>query len=136
MGIDMAQIKAAQRMKEAAATKKAEREAAAEQVRQKQAWPSIDCQACKSTASMKPASIPRFGDFIRFIGYLIAAPAVLGAVFCFYIVVNGGFGFAAGGFFLFFIGGLSLVSGLIGYLLLMQKKVLLCSRCGHTLDRA
>jgi len=35
-----------------------------------------------------------------------------------------------------FIGSVSLVGGLIGWLLLMKKKVFKCSNCGFILDRA
>ena len=39
---------------------------------------SIDCGACKSVGSMTPSSVPRFGGFIRIIGWIIAAPSVVG----------------------------------------------------------
>jgi hypothetical protein len=100
----------------------------------------IDCHACKLIDGMKPTSIPRFGQFIRLIGFVLATPSALGMA----IAVIGGVG-------IFFVGGgnesvgfiaaivvfcFSLVGGLVGWLLLMKKKVFRCIQCGFIMDRS
>ena len=118
--------------------------------------PIIDCSACKTAASMSPTEVPRFGEFIRFLGYLIVTPSVLG--FAFSILVVFGVGkansdlagrFAEPGFHAgvaigstigvlgaLFFGAVSLVGGLVGYLLLTKRKVFRCRVCGFILERA
>ncbi len=117
--------------------------------------PKLDCAACKAEGTMIAAKIPRFSGFIRFIGILIAIPSVLGVLFAILILFSTGsatnevmstaqsdaetagaaigatigFGFSA------FIGFSSLVGGLIGWLLLMKKKVFKCIRCSYIIDR-
>jgi len=104
---------------------------------------------------MAATAIPRFSGFIRFIGGIIVFPSILGLVVAVLILIatistagsvgagaktdaeaagaaigaSIGFGFAV------FVGAVSLVAGLVGWLLLMKRKVLKCERCGFVLDR-
>jgi len=117
---------------------------------------ALDCGACKSEKTMVATSIPRFSGFIRFIGFLIATPSVIGVLFALTMFLSTsnttneilsaaqsnaetsgvaiaatiGYGFSAA------IAFSSLVGGLVGWLLLMKKKVFRCTRCGYILDRA
>jgi len=103
----------------------------------------IDCQACKLEEGMEKAKVAKFPLFIQFIGGLIAVPSFLGMAFSGLIIVravaspgleSGAFGVGLSvGVALF---GMSAVGGLIGWLLVMRKKVFKCSRCGFVLDRA
>jgi len=116
----------------------------------------LDCSACKNEKTMEATEIPKFSVFIRFIGFLITLPSVLGILFALLMFFSTGkatsevmsasqssasatgaaigatigFGLSA------FIGFSSLVGGLIGWLLLMKKKVFKCIRCGYIIDRA
>lgn len=100
---------------------------------------SIDCTACKLTGGMEKRNVARFPFFIRMIGAFIAIPSALGMVAAIMAIAtphrtpeSSAFGvIIGGGFFIF-----SAVGGLIGWLLLMRKKALVCRRCGFLLDRA
>lgn len=114
----------------------------------------IDCSTCRTPGSMIATKIPRFNGVVRVIGFFIVIPSVIGVgiaalsfVFFMSAVLTSstpqsdgeaaGQGIAAvigGGFFLF-IGIVSLIGGLIGWLLIMTKKVFKCGRCGFVLDR-
>lgn len=115
----------------------------------------LDCSACRSSKSMPATTIPRFTPILRVIGGIIVVPSFLGLAFAGLILIStlmatgnvasaatdaGAAGAAIGlgiGFGLaVFIGAISLVSGLVGWLLLMTRKVFKCSRCGFVLDRA
>ncbi len=115
----------------------------------------IDCAACKSSESMKKTKIPRFTGLLRFIGFLIALPSAAGVGFALLVFFSTimatnevmptastdaeaagaaigatiGIGFAA------FIGFSSLIGGLVGWILLMKKKVFKCVNCGYVMDR-
>ncbi len=75
------------------------------------------------------------------IGWILCIPSVLGVAFAVLIALGSllsestlettiGLGVAV------FFGILSLVAGLIGYLLIMKKKVFRCTYCGYIIDRA
>jgi nitrate reductase gamma subunit len=113
----------------------------------------LDCNACKSSRSMKPTKVSRFNTILRLIGYIIVVPSLLGVlgsfVTCFMTnqvvaealqsnVNNAGAAIGAGLTYgiLFFIGVGWLVAGTIGYLLLLKRSVFRCVRCGFILDRA
>jgi len=105
MGIDIAQARAEQaekRRKEEAKVieeaEKIEKVRAGEQDRERIAainseipvgkkqpnsLPTIDCGACKKDGAMFATEVPRFGGFIRFLGYLIVTPSVIGFAFSF-----------------------------------------------------
>jgi hypothetical protein len=115
----------------------------------------LDCSACKTNKSMTATKIPKFSGFIRFIGFIIVIPSILGVLFALVLLFSTGVatnevmttaqtdGAAAGaaigatiGFgFAIFLGFSSLVGGLIGWLLLMKKKVFKCIKCGFIMDR-
>jgi len=102
--------------------------------------PVLDCRACKNEKTMIATSIDRFGGFIRLIGYLIATPSILGFLFSvlmFWSTLNGSpIGSTAGMVTALVFAGISLIGGLVGYLLLTKKKVFRCKICGCILDRA
>lgn len=105
---------------------------------------------------MKPDKIGKFGTFIRFIGYLIVIPSILGVLFAVLLFFAGGsatstamntatseaekagaaIGSMIGFGFSMVVFCSSLVGGLIGWILLIKKKVFRCIRCGFILDRA
>lgn len=105
---------------------------------------------------MSATKVPRFGGFIRFIGYLIVTPSVLGLAFSLLMFFSVGkvnsdlarriaepdvqagvaIGSTLGVLGGLMLAGASLVGGLVGYLLLTKKKVFLCRVCGFILDRA
>ncbi len=117
---------------------------------------SLDCSACKTTRSMKATSIARFNAILRLIGVVIVLPSLLGMFLscqaCVGVseVVNSqltadastgaalgttiGAGIGYG--FSLVLGAASLVGGLVGWILLMKRKVYRCARCGFILDRA
>ena len=113
----------------------------------------LDCNACKSKNSMKATKIPKFNTILRIIGFIIVIPSVLGvflAILMFISTTTGILGsmsatqsntgaaiFSTIGFSVsFFFGCSSLVGGIIGWVLLMKKKVYKCFNCGFILDRA
>lgn len=116
----------------------------------------LDCSACKNDRTMEPTKVHRFGGFIRLIGYIIVLPSVLGVVLAVILFIGGTSatsdvintatsdaekaGAAIGGAMTFgfaiFLGGASLVGGLVGYLLLISKKVWRCITCGYIIERA
>jgi hypothetical protein len=102
----------------------------------------LDCSACKSSQTMEATVVPRFAQFIRLLGYIIVAPSVLGvtvAVFLFIWDIVGAVRGHEPAFVMVMsivIGAFSLVGGLAGWLLLSQRKVYKCGRCGFILDRA
>ena len=105
---------------------------------------------------MKPDKIGKFGTLIRFIGYLIVIPSILGVLFAVLLFFAGGaatstvmntatseaekagaaIGSMIGFGFSMVVFCSSLVGGLIGWILLIKKKVFRCIRCGFILDRA
>lgn len=117
---------------------------------------AIDCSACKSDSTMKPTKVSRFNTVLRLIGYIIVVPSVLGVAFSFLTcfatadaasqvmaeaqseaetagaTLGAGIGYTVS----LFIGAGSLVGGLVGYLLLLKRKVFRCFGCGYILDRA
>jgi len=111
--------------------------------------PRVDCPACKTSQSMVATQIPRFSAPVRLVGYIIALPSVVGMASAALLVIvttanvssvahNGA---AAGGSGLSYavavmVAVASLASGLLGWLLIMKKKVFKCEACGFVMDRA
>lgn len=101
----------------------------------------LNCKACGSEGTMLKGSISRFGIMVTLIGVIIAIPS--GLIFLVtaataikmttmvhgvaaYIAIAGpGLIVAAG----------SLVIGGAGWLLLDNRKVYLCTECGHWINR-
>lgn len=103
---------------------------------------------------MKPDKIPLFNFILRLIGVLFVIPSILG------ICTTIGLFFYANYFYLelasrieglglagligsgisygviIFIGIVSVASGLIGWLLLLKRKVYKCAQCGFFINRA
>jgi len=99
---------------------------------------------------MNATKIGRFSGIVRFIGYIFVIPSVLGIVASVVMAiavvgtsaemaetdaVAAGVGAMAVGTCIIF-GISSLVGGLIGWILIMKKKVFKCIKCGHIIDRA
>jgi len=115
----------------------------------------LDCTACKATNSMKATKIPRFNAILRLIGYIIVILSLVGVAISVVMFIATGQttsemmmtdqpGTAAGavigatfgfGFALFF-GAVSLMSGIVGWILLIRKKAYKCLRCVFILDWA
>lgn len=115
----------------------------------------LDCGACKNEKTMEATKIPKFSSFIRFIGFIIVLPSVIGILFAVLMFFSTGsatseimsstqsdaeaagaaIGASIGFGFSVFIGFSSLVGGLIGWLLLMKKMVFKCIKCGYIMDR-
>lgn len=116
----------------------------------------LDCQACRTPATMQRSNVKRFPWVVRLIGQVILIPSLLGVAFGVLLIIGGlrshgavsadlaneaqrtG---AAVGLGITMLGGAgiagsSLVGGLVGWLLLLKRKVWQCTRCGHVLDRA
>jgi hypothetical protein len=114
----------------------------------------IDCHACRTRASMVPTKIPRFSGIVRAIGFIIVTPSVLGIAFSglmliLWLTIEArtpvaqsdaevagqmvGTFFVGG--FIFLMAIASLVGGLVGWLLIMTRKVFKCRRCGFVMDR-
>ena len=102
----------------------------------------INCKACDGKESMIPVKISRMSPAVQVIGWIITVPSIIGVVFSFIMFFK--FGFMKGNAFgsmlgtglMLFTGIASLVGGLIGYLLIMTKKVFKCTLCGAVIDRA
>jgi len=115
----------------------------------------LDCSACRTEKSMEPVKIPRFNQILRFIGTIIVVPSIIGVLISLIWLISVTFagsraidtavshpettgaviGMGIGYGISIFFGILSLVSGLIGWILLMKRKVYKCLVCGFILDR-
>jgi hypothetical protein len=114
----------------------------------------LDCQACKTLQSMAPSKVGRFGEIIRIIGGILLIPSFLGMGFAALMFISSvmtsaanparndaeaagqAIGFGIVFIFAFGVGVLSFVGGLVGWLLLSNRKVFKCLNCGFILDRA
>ena len=116
----------------------------------------LDCNACKTASSMIATKIARFSDIIRAIGVILLIPSFLGFGFAGLVFLStvmatsdvmshaqtdgaqagAAIGSALGIGFSLFVGVISLVGGLLGWLLLLKRKVYKCLRCGYVFDRA
>ena len=112
----------------------------------------LDCSACKQEKSMTPTKVSKMSPIVVFIGWIIALPSIFGVMFSIFMGIititaanqaalevgqNDGL-YAATGLgvgFAVFIGIFSLVGGLLGYLLIMKKKVYKCAKCGFIINR-
>ena len=116
----------------------------------------LDCNACKSPSSMVATKVARFSGVIRAIGVILLIPsfvgfAIAGLFFISTIIATANImptaqsepeqagaaiGFVIGFGFSTFIGVISLVGGLLGWLLLLNRRVYRCLRCGSIIERA
>jgi len=115
----------------------------------------LDCPSCKDQQTMEPAEVAGFGPFVRFIGFLVAIPTILGvslSILMFFsstiattgslkhvheaahhagTALGGGLGLTVS----IIIGVGVLIGGVVGYFLMNKKEVLQCKICGYILDR-
>lgn len=105
---------------------------------------------------MVPTKISKMSPVVVVIGWILALPSMLGviiAIMMLFASVSAGhevsaqaasqaeaagaaIGAGLGVGMSMFIGIFSLVGGLLGYLLIMKKKVYKCVSCGFVMDRA
>ena len=105
---------------------------------------------------MVATKVARFSGVIRAIGVLLLIPSFLGfAIAALFFITSiiatanvmpsaqsepeqagAAIGFVIGFGFSIFIGVISLVGGLLGWLLLLNRKVYRCLRCGSIIERA
>lgn len=119
----------------------------------------LDCRACNNAQTMMRDKIPRFNGVIRAIGGILLIPSLLGvgisliglfstcaasheamrtADMAHSSAAAAGVAIGAtisGGIFLV-LGAGAFVGGLVGWLLLLTRKVYRCTVCGHIIDRA
>lgn len=108
----------------------------------------LNCSACGGHQTMTAQQVSKMSPVVQLIGWIIAIPSILGVVCALGLFLLGIVGAATaddaavGGAAVFAsgstavcIGISSLVSGLIGYLLIMKKKVWKCTQCGYHIDR-
>ena len=102
---------------------------------------TLDCKACSNEKTMSATEINKFTPAVVVIGWIIATPSIFGVfVAAFMLVVSLGGGSETAisvriGISIA-LGIFSLVGGLLGYLLIMKKKVFKCKICGFVMDRA
>jgi len=115
----------------------------------------LDCNACKTNGSMSTSRVPRFSSVVRIIGVILLIPSFLGIAFAALMLISTvmatssmptatsdaelagrSIGFGIGFLFSIVVGIVSLVGGLVGWLLLLNRNVWKCLRCGYILDRA
>jgi len=96
--------------------------------------PHLNCNACGSKETMAPTKIYKFSGIVQLIGRLIVIPSICGVFFAVMLMISAGATPISVGLAVFIAAG-SLISGLIGWLLIMKKKVFKCASCGFILDR-
>lgn len=115
---------------------------------------ALDCQACRSARSMLATKIAKFSAIVRVIGVILVIPSLLGLgfsalMFVSFIIssstipsartdaeqVGQAIGSGVVIIVIVAVAAGSLVSGLLGWLLLSTRKVFKCGRCGFVLDR-
>ncbi len=106
----------------------------------------VQCKTC-GVGAMVRQSVYRMSPVVVVIGYLLLVPPILGMAFFALVMFGGGVGALSGG-----NGGTaaagagslgmgvglcgfvsSLISGVLGFLLVMKKKILRCNECGATI---
>lgn len=99
----------------------------------------LDCKNCNGKQSMYKAEIDRFSPVVVIIGWIIVTPSLLGifvSTIMLFSGMNGGSFTGIRVTISLAFGVFSLLSGLLGYILIMKKKVYKCNICGSTIDRA
>lgn len=115
----------------------------------------LNCNACGGHQTMGPAKVSKMSGVVQVIGWLFVAPSALGVALAALMMLasvmatgevaadavteaeraGAGLGLMAAGGMSACVGVSSLISGLIGYLLIMKKKVWKCHTCGFHMDR-
>ena len=96
---------------------------------------AIKCKTC-DTGTLTRRAVYRMSSVVVFIGYIVLVPSILGMILgvatCFGVAGKGqndaATGLAEG--IAFFWTVAALVSGVLGWLLVMKKRVLQCDQCG------
>jgi len=89
----------------------------------------VTCPLCH-TGHMKVARVPLFQDaIVRFFGWILATPAIIVLGFAFYFLVKGQIEAA------FIMLGTAATIGIIGFILISTRPVLICQNCRHFLPR-
>jgi hypothetical protein len=115
----------------------------------------LDCTACKTQASMEKAKVGKFSNIVRVIGGILLIPSFLGFIFTLLLftsilmtaselpeaasdaeLAGRTIGSGIGIFFTLIVGVISLIGGLLGWLLLLNRNVWKCLRCESISDRA
>ncbi len=111
---------------------------------------ALDCSVCKTERVMQPTTVSKMSNPVRAIGIILLIPSFIGMLFGLLMMfvsltpsavaaddkARHGFGVLMVGFSAIIIVLPSFVLGLLGWLLLMKKKIYKCQRCGFILDRA
>ena len=110
----------------------------------------LNCNACNTFHSMSATKVRRLSWIVVLIGWILTIPSILGLLLAILIFIGGvyftsstidnfGESIPLIDFLIygssFYVGISSLVGGLVGYLLIMKKKVYKCSMCGYIMDR-
>ena len=108
----------------------------------------LNCQACGGEKTMKPAKVSKMSPVVQVIGWLLTIPSILGILFSGFIFLSsllatgtaedpsvGGAALVAGTGTAVCTALSSLIGGLLGYILIMKKKVWKCNQCGYHIDR-
>ncbi len=115
----------------------------------------LDCTACKTFSVMTATKVDRFSPVIRVIGGLMLVPSFLGIGFAGLMLLSAlwtganaaargdsayqagvAIGAGIGLVFSLFVGVVSFVCGVIGWIFLLKRNVWMCERCGFIIDRA
>lgn len=115
----------------------------------------LNCKACESKNSMEPTKVRKMSPIVAFIGWLLTIPSIFGILIALMIFISSmsvgagsemqnmsdvdavgtAIGLSIGIGASLLIGISSLIGGLLGYLLIMKKKVYKCEVCGYIIDR-
>lgn len=111
---------------------------------------NMTCNACKTEGRIEQKKVSKFSGPVVFIGWIFLIPSLLGVLFSLIMFLSmgavhsdvaaqatsdaeqAGAAIGAGiGYMVFGVLGISsFVGGLLGWLLVMKRKVLKCSNCG------
>ena len=100
---------------------------------------SIKCKICDYGTMVRKSTYRMSGPVVA-IGYLLLIPSICGMIFCALAFLGfagdsgSGTGAVIGFVILGAIGLSSFIGGLLGWLLVMKKRVLQCSSCGATVN--
>ncbi len=116
----------------------------------------LDCKGCNQSKTMEPKKISKMSTVVVVIGWIIAFPSIIGVIASLVMFISSvgagaevtanaqseaeemgaAIGAGLGMGFSIIMGIFSLLGGLIGYILIMKKKVWKCIQCGFIIDRA
>lgn len=119
---------------------KAEKEKSNKQKQQAQAI-LLDCPLCETAKAMQKGTVYRFGELLRFVGWVCAAPAVFVILLMSILILFAILGHIQFDPVLFVVSCVmillfSVSSGVVSWVLLSHRKVFFCNNCGYILERA